>query len=127
MYETAAEERKALLIGIKEEDKAKEALALLSLEELASLADTAGFAVVDKIEVQVREVNPATFIGKGKVDELHTLFAENGTNTVVFNMPLLPRVQRNLEEAWGIPVIDREEVILQIFALGRRPKRRNFR
>jgi GTP-binding protein HflX len=117
MYETAAEERKAFLIGIKEEDKAKEALALLSLEELASLADTAGFAVVDKIEVQVREVNPATFIGKGKVDELHTLFAENGTNTVVFNMPLLPRVQRNLEEAWGIPVIDREEVILQIFAL----------
>lgn len=86
------------------------------LDELASLVDTAGGLVVRR-EVQSREhPDPATFVGRGKAEELGGLCATEGINLVVFDDDLTPAQVRNLEKAVGVRVTDRTGVILDIFA-----------
>lgn len=86
------------------------------MRELAELCRTDGADVVGA-DVQRRdEIEPALFIGRGKVDELKTLRSELAFETLVCNEDLSPRQQRNLERELEVKVVDRAEVILDIFA-----------
>jgi GTP-binding protein HflX len=86
------------------------------LDELALLVDTAGADVLARL-VQRRDApDPATFLGKGKVAELHELCLAVDADTVVFDESLTPAQQRNLEKLLGRTAIDRTAVILDIFA-----------
>jgi GTP-binding protein HflX len=86
------------------------------LDELALLVDTAGAIVVGR-ELQRRDrPDPATFVGRGKAQELHELSETLDSDTVVFDDELSPAQQRNLEKILGRTAIDRTAVILDIFA-----------
>ncbi|MCU1377693.1 MAG: GTP-binding protein HflX [Acidimicrobiales bacterium] len=86
------------------------------LDELALLVDTAGADVLARIHQRRDRPDPATFIGKGKVEELKELSLEVDSDTVVFDDDLSPAQQRNLEKLLGRTAISRTEVILDIFA-----------
>jgi len=86
------------------------------LDELTGLAETAGTQVVAGL-VQRREApDPKTFLGKGKVAELRQLVELNGADVVIFDNDLSPSQTRNLEKVIETKVIDRTELILDIFA-----------
>jgi GTP-binding protein HflX len=87
-----------------------------SLEELASLAATAG-AKVAEAHIQSRpQADAATLVGSGKVEELKSLIHFHEATTVIFDRELSPTQQRNLEKALGVKVLDRTQLILDIFA-----------
>lgn len=75
-----------------------------------------GAEIVGSMIIPLREIHAATLIGSGKVAELQSLLQDIGADCVVFEQDLPPRVQRNLESTFDIAVIDRQEVILQIFS-----------
>src|SRR5512147_1266208 len=86
------------------------------LDELARLADTAGALVVGRLSQQVAAPNPATLSGEGKVEELRAMAeAERGT-LVVFDEELTPNQGANLEKELKVRVMDRSELILDIFS-----------
>jgi len=88
----------------------------LSLEELELLVDTAGAEVIHS-EIQKRQTpEPATFVGKGKAQEIADFVRANDCDLVVFDTELSPAQQRNLEEIMKVDVVDRVAVILDIFA-----------
>lgn len=89
-----------------------------SLAELELLAETAGIEVLATLTQNLDSVNPRTFIGSGKVEELKLLAEELGVGIVLFDEELSPRHQRELEEVLGraIKVIDRSALILDIFS-----------
>jgi len=87
-----------------------------SLAELERLADTAGLVVVAQTVQPVRRINPATFIGSGKVDEVRKLVSEHSADVVVLDDALSPAQQRNLEGGLKVKVVDRSQLILDIFA-----------
>jgi GTP-binding protein HflX len=87
-----------------------------SLDELAQLANTAGAQVVGRTLQRLDRPNSATYIGKGKVEEVVALRQELPYDVVVFDDELSPSQQRNLEEALKVKVIDRTALILDIFA-----------
>ncbi|MGC1513359.1 MAG: GTPase HflX [Acidimicrobiales bacterium] len=86
------------------------------LDELALLVDTAGADVVARVTQRRDRPDPATFIGKGKAEELRELSYEVDADTVVFDDELSPAQSRNLEKILGRTAIDRTAVILDIFA-----------
>jgi GTP-binding protein HflX len=87
-----------------------------TLEELARLAETAG-AVVAGVVVQRRpRPDPATFVGRGKLDDLRTRVRETGADLVIFDQELSPAQQRNIERGLGAKVLDRAALVLDIFA-----------
>lgn len=86
------------------------------LDELAGLATTAGARIVGQL-TQRREVpDKTTYLGKGKVDELRVLAESRDADVIVFDNDLSPAQTRNLEKATNLKVIDRTELILDIFA-----------
>ncbi len=87
-----------------------------SLGELARLAETAGLVVVGHAVQPLRRINPATFVGRGKVEALRDQVVATAADVVIFDDPLTPAQQRNLEKALGCKVIDRSALILDIFA-----------
>ncbi len=87
-----------------------------SLTELAQLARTAGLEVVGQTYQRLERLNPATLIGKGKLEELQRLRDKVKYEVVIFDEELSPRQQRNLEEALEVKVLDRTALILDIFA-----------
>ncbi len=89
-----------------------------SMTELAQLARTVDVEVVAELTQTLREINPATLIGKGKVEELVALRTASGANMVIFDEELSPRQQRELEKVLGLDVklLDRTALILDIFA-----------
>jgi GTP-binding protein HflX len=87
-----------------------------SLEELARLTDTAGARVLDTITQRRGTIHPATFIGKGKLEELKAQCEASDADMVIFDDDLSPAQMRNLEKALGRKVVDRSELILDIFA-----------
>jgi GTPase len=91
------------------------------LDELAALADSAGAEPVARL-VQSREPDPATYVGKGKLDELHRLVHANDASAVMFDHELSPGQLRSLEERLGVKVVDRTALILDIFALHARSR-----
>jgi GTP-binding protein HflX len=87
-----------------------------SLTELSLLADTAGAEVVGRITQDRDHPEPATFIGKGKVEELHLRLKEEAIPLVIFDDDLSPAQVRNLERLMECKVLDRSGLILDIFA-----------
>lgn len=85
-------------------------------EEIRGLATTAGAAVVGEITQKRMNVTPGTYVGKGKVDEIADRVKLAEADVVVFDNDLSPGQVRNLEKATGVKVLDRSELILDIFA-----------
>ncbi len=86
------------------------------MSELKELLRTAGVAVVGELVQHREKPHPNLYLGSGKVEELKPLLKEADANLVAVDDELTPRQERNLEEALGMPVIDRTAVILDIFA-----------
>ncbi len=87
------------------------------LDELESLTDTAGALVVATVEQQMQSPHPAYYIGTGKVEELRSVVADRGASLVIFDEDLTPVQGRKLEQLLGVRVMDRTELIIDIFAL----------
>jgi GTP-binding protein HflX len=90
------------------------------LEEAAGLARAIDLVVADAILVPLTDIRPATYLGKGKVEEIIGLIKAHDVDLVVMDCALSPIQQRNLEKEWGAKVLDRTGLILEIF--GRRAK-----
>jgi len=86
------------------------------LDELGRLVDTAGAQVVGRLTQQVAAPNPATLLGEGKVEELKELVQSRNATLAIFDDELAPVQGANLERELGIRVMDRAEVILDIFS-----------
>ncbi|HXD56837.1 MAG TPA: GTPase HflX, partial [Thermoleophilaceae bacterium] len=84
--------------------------------ELRELRRTAGVAVAGEMTQRRAKPDPDRYFGKGKLTELKQAVAESDANLVACDDELAPRQERNLEEAIGVPVIDRTAIILDIFA-----------
>jgi GTP-binding protein HflX len=87
-----------------------------SLEELGLLARSAGASVVGSVVQERARRDPATLVGRGKVEEVAGLSEELDANVLVFDDDLSPGQQRNIEEIVGIKTLDRTQLILDIFA-----------
>jgi GTP-binding protein HflX len=85
-------------------------------DEIRGLATTAGATVVGELTQKRQDIQLATYIGKGKLQELHDLVEQADADVVVFDNDLSPAQARNLEQSLGVKVLDRSEVILDIFA-----------
>jgi GTP-binding protein HflX len=92
------------------------------LAELARLTDTAGGEVVGKLTQRISKPNPRFYVGKGKADELKSLVIETEGNLVIFDEELSPAQGKNLEDLLDVRVMDRSELILDIFATRARSK-----
>jgi GTPase len=92
------------------------------MDELAELAASAGAQVVDRVTQSRPAPEAATLIGQGKVEELAAAVRSGAADLVVFDRDLTPTQQRNLEKAIGTKVIDRTQIILDIFALRARTR-----
>ena len=104
--EVRTEEERAILVGTEKE----------SLRELAHLTNTAGVDIVDKLKFRGAKIDPAYYIGQGKLIELkEELFAQQA-NVVIFDNELSPAQHSNLETSLEVKVIDRAQLILDIFA-----------
>jgi GTP-binding protein HflX len=86
------------------------------LSELRELLRTAGVAIAGELTQRRAQPDPDRYFGKGKLDELALAIRERDANLVACDDELLPRQERNLEQAIGLPVIDRTAIILDIFA-----------
>ena len=104
---------KVVLIGIWNSDLAE---AENSLRELAALAETAGSEVLDGLLQRRAHPDPATFLGKGKAEELRQIVVATGADTVIADSELAPSQRRALEDVVKVKVVDRTAVILDIFA-----------
>jgi GTP-binding protein HflX len=106
---------KAVIVGIElaGDEPAETAY---SLDELAGLADTAGAEVVGRLTQKKARPDPATFLGSGKAGEVAELCRQLEAELVIFDRELSPRQGRNLEELLGVRVVDRTQLILDIFA-----------
>ena len=112
---------RALLVGVFL-DKSKEKEASSLLEELNELVQTLGIGIMDSILVRVRENFPSHLMGKGKMAEIIEKSKELNCDCIIFDNELSPNQQRNWENDSDILVIDRQEVILDIFSLRARTK-----
>jgi len=110
-----AVEEKCILVGIITQ-KLTEELALEYIDELKFLAETAG-AITDHVFLQkVTIENPKTFVGKGKMEEIREYVVENDIELAIFDDELSPSQLRNIETILQIKVLDRNNLILDIFA-----------
>jgi GTP-binding protein HflX len=114
--ETRSDKREhAFLIGVQtSEMEAGEGAELLS--ELTELVENLRMRVVRNTLVNLRKPTPATLLGSGKTEELIALAKADGADVIILDEALSPAQQRNWEELSGLAVIDRQEVILEIFA-----------
>lgn len=106
---------RAFLVGIKRRDETGERADVL-LDELQALVETLGIGVVDREIVPLREPQPKFLIGPGQAERILGNVAASGADVLIFDEPLSPAQQRNWEqEAGNLLVIDRQEIILDIF------------
>jgi GTP-binding protein HflX len=105
---------KVVIIGVY--SRGHEIDAENSLKELAALCETAGAEVLDGLLQRKPNPDPATYLGRGKVEELAAIVLAEGADTVVADTELAPSQRRALEDAVKVKVIDRTAVILDIFA-----------
>ena len=90
--------------------------AINSMSELRALAETAGSEVLDALFQRRERPDPATYIGRGKVDEVREVVIATGADTVICDGELSPAQLRNLEDRIKVKVVDRTALILDIFA-----------
>ncbi len=103
----------AILVGVLLGDNQSNAE---PLEELEGLATTAGSRIVGQLTQRRQSPDMTTYLGKGKVTELKQMAAATDADVILFDNDLSPAQTRNLEEATGVKVLDRSELILDIFA-----------
>lgn len=111
-FENTQKPESALLVGVDSGDFDCEE----SLSELAELAKTAGAEVQAKVTQKREKPDAATYIGSGRLEEIKGFCCDNETDLLIFDTELTPSQQRNIEDITGIRVIDRTELILDIFA-----------
>jgi GTP-binding protein HflX len=106
---------RVLIVGLRTESMTAEQFRD-ELAELARLVDTAGGDVIQTLRQRRSQPHPQTVVGEGKVEEIARTAQTIGANLIVFDRDLSPAQVRNLEEQIGLRVVDRTEVILDIFA-----------
>lgn len=111
----AADHDRVLLVGLMTEKQTEQQFQD-GLTELERLVDTAGGEVVGTVQQKRSQPHPQTVVGHGKVEEIALAAQTSGANLVVFDRDISASQARNLEEEIGVRVVDRTEVILDIFA-----------
>ena len=114
MIETEKQQERVILIGVELQGIENFSM---SMEELASLAKTAGVQVVSSYTQKREKYDSKIFVGAGKLEEIKRMVEADEISTVIVNNRLTPRQNINLEEILGIKVIDRMQLILDIFAM----------
>jgi GTP-binding protein HflX len=115
MIDTDKQQERAILVGIiypgQDESETKE-----FLNELAFLTETAGAEPVKRFIQRLEAPNPKTFVGAGKIEEIAAFNLENRIDLAIFDDELSPSQLRNIEKALGCRILDRTNLILDIFA-----------
>jgi len=115
MTESKRYEESAVLIGVirpgQDESEVNE-----NLDELAFLADTAGAVVMKRFVQKIDTPNPRTYVGSGKIGEIAEYVSQERIDIAVFDDELSPSQLRNIEKALGCRILDRTNLILDIFA-----------
>lgn len=106
---------KVVLVGIVTQLQSEEKLREY-LDELEFLSYTAGGEVVKRFTQKMDKPNPKTFVGTGKMEDIETYIKEHGVSTVIFDDELSPAQQKNISNILGCKVLDRTNLILDIFA-----------
>lgn len=109
--------RGVVLKAILPDDPSETSDRIDPVEEVRSLADTAGIEIVGVVTQRRRKPHASTYVGKGKVEELHEMMGRLEAQVVVVDDPLSPGQGRNIEEKTSKRVIDRVELIMDIFAI----------
>jgi GTP-binding protein HflX len=115
LYEVAEKPQRAFLIGIQDNHTSKEEAESLS-RELVGLAETLGVEKIGEEMIHIREYHPKYGMGSGKAEEIAEKVRELNADCIIFDQEISPSQQRNWEKLTGIAVVDRQEVIIQIFA-----------
>ncbi|HNL26288.1 MAG TPA: GTPase HflX [bacterium] len=115
IHDTTRKKERALLVGVAH-DRQENRLVDDYLEELALLADTDGVEVVASVKQQLRQIDPSTYIGKGKVHEIVLKVQAENIQVVIFDDDLSPGQTKNIEREAKCKIIDRSALILDIFA-----------
>ncbi|MCL2209547.1 MAG: GTPase HflX [Treponema sp.] len=113
LYETKEKQKRALLVSL---DSPKECDSCDSMNELRRLSETLELDIAAHELIKIREKHPKFGMGSGKAEELAGKASELQADCIVFDWDLSPSQQRNWEDLTGIPVLDRQELIIQIFA-----------
>ncbi|MGL1864075.1 MAG: GTPase HflX [Pseudodesulfovibrio sp.] len=111
--DTESDENRVLLVSV---DKTPRPIQELSLEELAELADTAGLVAAGTMIQRVRKQNPKFIMGKGKLTELEVKALQANASVIIFDQELSPTQIRNLANITERKILDRTQLILDIFA-----------
>jgi GTP-binding protein HflX len=106
---------KTVIVGIVTQNQSEEKLSEY-LDELEFLTFTAGGQVVKRFWQKMDKPNPKTFLGTGKIDEINLYVKENGVSTVIFDDELTPSQQKNISRIIDCKILDRTNLILDIFA-----------
>lgn len=114
MIETSQKQERVILVGVELPDSDNFEM---SMKELASLAQTAGAEVIHSYSQKREHYDSKSFIGSGKLLEIKQMIAADEIDTVIVNNRLTPRQNTYLEAEFGIKVIDRMQLILDIFAM----------
>ena len=112
MHNNLIEPDLAILVGVG----VNQILDVSDLDELSLLCETCNIQTVGRVIQNRKDIDVTYYIGAGKVEEIAALIKETNANVVVFDVELSGSKVRNLEKAWGVPVLDRSKVILDIFA-----------
>jgi len=106
---------KTAIVGIVTQNQSEDKLNEY-LDELAFLTFTAGGQVVKRFWQKMDKPNPKTFLGTGKIEEIHYFVKENGISTLIFDDELTPSQQKNISKIIDCKILDRTNLILDIFA-----------
>ncbi len=106
---------KTAIVGVVTQNQSEEKLNEY-LDELEFLTFTAGGQVVKRFFQKVDKPNPKTFLGTGKIDEINLFVKENGISTIIFDDELTPSQQKNISKIIDCKILDRTNLILDIFA-----------
>lgn len=107
--------KRALLVGVYKSGHEKSACEEY-LRELEGLCDTLGCQTIRKVPSPLKKFDAATYLGKGKLEELLEIAQEEKAELLIIDDDISPAQQRNLEKHFNIPVLDRTEVILEVFS-----------
>jgi GTP-binding protein HflX len=117
MIAVAPPVERAVLVGAPRKGFGARRIADEHLSELAELTDTAGAEIVGSLIQQIDRPHPGTYLGKGKLEELRELTVSRDASLIIFDDELSPSQAKNIEDATGKRVMDRAELILDIFAI----------
>ena len=114
-YDTAVKQERAVLVGVitanETDERAKE-----YLEELQFLVETAGAETVKIFTQKLQKPDRATFVGSGRLEDIKAFVTEEEIDIVVFDDELTPSQLRNIENELQVKILDRNNLILDIFA-----------